>query len=435
MKKTIAIGIIALRHDGGLLKRFAGEVGVLPGTTVMVPQDCWCVLVAGDQATAIFDVGPHELQLMQFNRNPSGLLYSVGRAPETFTWYPPGGAFRRDLTVKVSNPLQFVTEAVVKRAFDSTGAVVSAIRERLDALVPPGQILAEPEVALNLVAESLGYVGLTLVDFKEEASLAPEVPPAAPQAQPPPLPSRGATRVGTPPPAPPPRAPAPAPGAPGPAPAPPPGSVQIPLAAPPVAGVVPAAASHGLSSAPGQVAPAGPPVAAPPTPVQGSQGMQAHLSSPVAAPGPAAAPFYEPEPVAAPASMPAASPGAPLEQAVGRTLTLGLTQVWSSSTMELFGKGELTLRVRVLGRPQAVFGVTGPFSYDQTREYLSPDDWLGERHWQALPEEQLCFPGLSPEHFYRVYLLAEERDKGSVDPLGTLEWELGRPQAGELEIG
>ncbi|MDY0003089.1 MAG: hypothetical protein RBU30_17450, partial [Polyangia bacterium] len=57
------------------------------------------------------------------------------------------------------------------------------------------------------------------------------------------------------------------------------------------------------------------------------------------------------------------------------------------------------------------------------------------RHWQALPEEQLCFPGLSPEHFYRVYLLAEERDKGSVDPLGTPEWELGRPQAGELEIG
>ena len=36
MKKTIAIGIIALQHPGGLISRFVGETGVLPGTTIMV---------------------------------------------------------------------------------------------------------------------------------------------------------------------------------------------------------------------------------------------------------------------------------------------------------------------------------------------------------------------------------------------------------------
>lgn len=103
--------------------------------------------------------------------------------------------------------------------------------------------------------------------------------------------------------------------------------------------------------------------------------------------------------------------------------------------MELFGKGELTLRIRILGRPEAIFRNAGPFSYDQTREFLSPDHWLGERHWQPLPVEQLSFSGLRPDHFYRVYVVAEERDQGSADALGSLEWEFGLLRAGEREIG
>ncbi len=72
---------------------------------------------------------------------------------------------------------------------------------------------------------------------------------------------------------------------------------------------------------------------------------------------------------------------------------------------------------------------------DLTREFLSPDDWLGERRWQDLPEGALRFDSLVPEHHYRVFVVAEERDRDSVDSLGTLEYELGKPGSGEVELG
>lgn len=103
--------------------------------------------------------------------------------------------------------------------------------------------------------------------------------------------------------------------------------------------------------------------------------------------------------------------------------------------MELFGKGELTLRIRVIGRAEVGYSPAGPFTYDQSREFLSPDNWLGQKNWQPLPTPSLTFPSLREDHFYRVFLLAEERDKSSVDPLGTLEWEIGLPRVGDLEIG
>jgi hypothetical protein len=321
VKKTIAVGIIALQHSGGLISRFVGEAGVLPGTTIMVPADCWCVLVAGETATAVFDIGPHDLQLTQFNRQPSGLLYNVGREPQTAEWYPAGSPFRRRLTLKVSNPMQFVQEMVVRRSADTQEAIIDALRPHFDAMIPPGQIQANPEPSRQAVAESLGHVGLMLVDLVEESAAAPQIPvqPAVPVAPP----------------------------------------------------VAPAAVSgHGATVE----------VAATP-------------------------------------------------------LALRFSHVWSSSTMDLFGKGELTLRIRLIGRPHVDFNPAGPFSLDVTREYLSPDDWLGERQWQALPADALCFDHLHGEHYYRAFVVAEERDKSSSDALGTLEYELGKPSSAEIEIG
>ena len=349
MKKTIAIGIIALQHQGELLKRFVGEIGVLPGTMVMVPQDCWCVLVAGDRATTIFDVGPHELQLRQFNRQPAGFLFTVGKAPFTITWYPQGSPFQRSMVVKVKDPLLFVTEMVVKRFADTEENITGLLRQNLDALVPPGQIIASGEEAENVLAEALQHVGLSLQDVRETPAV------AAP-----------------------------------------------PVASPPMA-----------SASPPMASPA-PPMASPP---------MASPAAPVASLAPDSA--LSPSPMVSGAS-PAASPAG---------LSLRLFQVWSSSTMELFGKGELTLRVRVLGRAESAYNPAGPFTYDETREFLSPDNWLGERVWQSLPEDTLVFVGLRGDHFYRVFIVAEERDRSSVDPLGTLEWEIGPPRAGELEMG
>lgn len=320
MKKTIAVGIIALQHPGGLISRFVGEAGVLPGTTIMVPTDCWCVLVAGDMATTVFDIGPHDLQLAQFSRQPSGLLYTVGREPEMLEWYPAGSPYRRRLTLKVGNPMQFVQEMVVRRSADTVEAIVDALKPHFDAMVSPGRIQADPEPSKVAIAESLGHVGLMLVDLTEESAAAPQI------------------------------------------------AVQLTV-------------------------PAAPAVAA-----------RADVSSSAVT----------------------------VEVASN---ALRFSHVWSSSTMDLFGKGELTLRVRLIGRPDAGFNPAGPFSMDITREFLSPDDWLGERQWQELSADSLRFDALQGDHYYRAFIVAEERDKNSADSLGTLEFELGQPGTAELEIG
>jgi hypothetical protein len=327
VKKTIAIGIIALQHPGGLISRFVGEAGVLPGTTIMVPADCWCVLAAGDVATTVFDIGPHDLQLTQFNRQPSGLLYSVGREPQLMEWYPAGSPYRRQLTLKVGNPMLFVQEMVVRRSADTLEAIFDALKPHFDAMVPPGQIQANPEASRVAIAESLGHVGLMLVDLKEESAAAHQIPvqPAAPAEAPP--------------------------------------------------------------MAPAEV-------------------VGAEISGRAAT-----------------------------VEVASMALALRFSHVWSSSTMDLFGKGELTLRVRLIGRPAVDFNPAGPFSMDVTREFLSPDDWLGERQWQDLPADSLCFDALQGDHYYRAFIVAEERDKSSADPLGTLEFELGQPGPSELEIG
>lgn len=324
VKKTIAVGIIALQHPGGIISRFVGEAGVLPGTTIMVPADCWCVLVAGDVATTVFDIGPHDLQLAQFSRQPSGLLYTVGRSPEVLEWYPAGSPYRRRLTLKVGNPMQFVQEMVVRRSADTIEVIVDALKPHFDAMVPPGQIQAAPEPSKVAIAESLGHVGLMLVDLAEESAAAPQiaVQPAVP--------------------------PAPAPAM--------------------------AAGAGGTS-------------------------------------------------------------GAATVEVASTAVALRFSHVWSSSTMDLFGKGELTLRIRLIGRPVLDFNPAGPFSMDVTHEFLSPEDWLGERQWQELSADSLRFDALQGDHYYRAFIVAEERDKNSTDSLGTLEFELGQPGAAELEIG
>ncbi len=291
----------------------------------MVPAECWCVLVAGEVATTVFDIGPHDLQLTQFNRQPSGILYTVGRAPQIVEWYPAGSPYRRQLTLKVGNPMQFVQEMVVRRSADNLEAIADALKPHFDAMVPPGQIQADPEPAKMAIAESLGHVGLVLVDLDETSAAAPQIP----------------------------------------------------------------------------VQPAAPAV---PEAPQGAAGVEV-------------------------------SGYASTVEVASTALALRFWRVWSSSTMDLFGKGELTLRVRLIGRPSADFNPAGPFSMDVTREFMSPDDWLGERQWQDLPADSLRFDALQGEHYYRAFIVAEERDKNSTDSLGTLEFELGQPGTAEIEIG
>jgi len=325
LKKTIAVGIIALQHPGGIISRFVGEAGVLPGTTIMVPADCWCVLVAGELATTVFDLGPHDLQLTQFSRQPSGLLYTIGRGPEVMEWYPTSSPYRRRLTLKVGNPMQFVQEMVVLRSADTFEAIIDALKGHFDAMVPPGQIIANPEPSKVAIAESLGHVGLMLVDLVEESAAAPQIP------------------------------------------------------------------------------------------------VQPTVDTASATPGPA--------------SGVEISGHAATVEVASTALALRFSHVWSSSTMDLFGKGELTLRVRLIGRPAVDFNPAGPFSMDVTREFLSPDDWLAERQWQELPTDSLRFDGLQGDNYYRAFLVAEERDKNSVDSLGNLEFEIGQPGTTELEVG
>jgi hypothetical protein len=325
LKKTIAVGIIALQPPGGIISRFVGEAGVLPGTTIMVPADCWCVLVAGDVATTVFDLGPHDLQLTQFSRQPSGLLYTVGRSPEVLEWYPVGSPYRRRLTLKVGNPMLFVQEMVVRRSADTVEAIADALKGHFDAMVPPGQIQANPEPSKAAIAESLGHVGLMLVDLIEESAAAPQIP-----VQP-----EGA------------------------------------------AGPAPAGRAAGVE-------------------------ISGHAAT---------------------------------VEVASSALALRVSHVWSSSTMDLFGKGELTLRVRLIGRPAVDFNPAGPFSMDVTREFLSPDDWLAERQWQELPVDSLRFDALQGDHFYRAFIVAEERDKNSTDALGNLEFEIGQPSVTEIEVG
>jgi hypothetical protein len=318
VNKTVAISIVSVDHPGGLVRRVVSEAGVLPGATIMVPADCCAVLTAGGQATVAFEVGPHDLELMQFNRQPSGQIYSVGCSPDTHVWYPQGTPYKRSLTLQVADARKFVQEMVLTRGAEETRHVYDRIFPYVDQYLPAGSILANPVEASRWLDDLLGQVGLRLLTLVEEAAVAPSVAPA------------------------------------------------------PVAPVAREASSAGYAST-------------------------MEMSTPC--------------------------------------LDLVLTDVWASSTMDFLGKGELTLRVRLLGRERESFDPKGPFTVDLTREWLSPEDWLAERTWQDLPADALRFPNLRVDFFYRLFLLAEERDPGSVDALGTLEVELGQPQAGVLELG
>lgn len=100
--------------------------------------------------------------------------------------------------------------------------------------------------------------------------------------------------------------------------------------------------------------------------------------------------------------------------------------------MDMFGKGELTLRIRVMSAADEAALNQGQLTFDRTAEYQSPDNWLGAKTWQDLPDDALTFQELDPNHCVRVRVEAEERDPHSADSLGELVWDLGRPR-GEFE--
>ena len=315
MIKTVAISIVSVDHPGGLVRRVVSEAGVLPGAMIMVPQDCCAVLTAGGLATAAFEVGPHDLELMQFNRQPSGQLYSVGCSPDTHVWYPQGTPYKRSLTLQVADARKFVQEMVLTRGAEETRHVYDRVFPYVDQYLPAGSIMANPVEAARWLDDLLGQVGLRLIALLEEPAVAAP-PPSVP----------------------------------------PPRADELSV-----------------------------------------YGSTAAMSTP--------------------------------------SLSLVITEVWASSTMDFLGKGELTLRVRLVGREAPTWDPAGPFVVDVSREWLSPENWLGEQAWQSLPADAIKLPGLRVDHFYRLFILAEERDPGSVDALGTVEVELGQPQAGVLELG
>lgn len=100
--------------------------------------------------------------------------------------------------------------------------------------------------------------------------------------------------------------------------------------------------------------------------------------------------------------------------------------------MDIFGKGELTLKVRVMASVSEAALNHGALKYDRTAEYLSPDNWLDAETWQDLPENALVFEGIDPTHHVRVQLIAEERDPHTSDSLGMLVWDVARP-CGDFE--
>ncbi len=289
--KTLAMGIQALAHQGGLIERIDSDKPFLPGAIVMVPKGVWAVLTAEDQAVHLFDEGPHELELMMFNRRPSGILYLVDQAPHKAVWAGPGGENPLAVTLRCTDPKRLVQFTALDRELsddqDLWNLVFASLAEAVHAQVPAEQARKAFEASLN----ALGLELIELAAAEKERS-----------------------------------------------------TVQI-RKRPPKAG-----------------------------------------------------------------------PGVPV-QATG---VLELTHVWTSSTMDLFGKGELTMVVRLRAAPSKDAAGLGQYTYDRTLRFDSPDNWLAADVWQSIPEGALLFDGLGRGWVAVIELTAEERDPHSTDPLGAV---------------
>lgn len=309
--KTVFLGMSAVEYHGGFLERFVSKTPILPGVTIMVPDDIYAVLVAGEKATTVFDVGPHELDLMMFNRQPSGLLYVMPSIPYQLSWYPQGTSWQRHLELKVADPLLFVQQFVVNQKLEEEHGARKVITDYADKLIAQMDTTPDVEKLRAGMGPQLADCGLSIVDYAQN--------PAGEEKK--------------------------------------------------KEDVVP---------------------------------DKDVLLTP--------------------------------EDTLPEPASINITQVWASSTMDLIGKGELTLKVHVVAAESTEMLDRREFKYDKLVEYKSPDNWLAAKTWQDLPKDSLFFGGIDPKHHVRMLVVAEERDPGSTDSLGQLLWNAGLP-CGPFEIG
>lgn len=311
--KTQAVGIIALEYHGGLLERFVGPKPPLPGATVMVPADVHCVLVAGDEVTKAYGEGPHELDLMDFNRHPSGQLYMMPEEPRGRSGIALKGDIERHLEIQIVDPKAFVSHFVVESASEDDHEVWKQLFQLVDNAIRISERRATRETVANSLAKVSAAWGFRITDFFEQ-------------------------------------------------------------------------------------------------PAQSSSPQKRTLRI-------RKTPF--------PAQK---------KKEAGEKVELGITHVWASSTMDLFGKGELTLKARVMSAKNHEALEKGDLSYDRTETYESPDGWLEAETWQELPAGSLIFTGLSPSHAARLSVTAEERDPSSTDSLGSVSVDID-PNRADFEAG
>jgi hypothetical protein len=178
LSKTMSAGIVSATHRGGLLGRIVQKEGVLMGQTVMVTNGCRCVVVAGDQVTAVLQEGPHTLELSHFNRQPAAFLYTVPTEPDTVSWFPINTTLRRTAVLRVEQPEPFVQQLVIAQGLEETGEVVAYLGNRIDTWILPGHLSSATKAAHASVLAFLLQHGLILVAFDEvEAQSPPPLPP------------------------------------------------------------------------------------------------------------------------------------------------------------------------------------------------------------------------------------------------------------------
>ncbi len=161
--KTLAMGIQSLVHHGAFLERIDADKPFLPGSVVMVPKGVWAVLTAGDKATTVLDDGLHELDLMLFNRRPSGIMYLVHKESHEAVWADPGGQNPLTVILRCKNPQLLVQTAALDREIDGDNElwslVFSFVSEAVHAQIPPSE--ARKNLESSLEGMGLELVALT----------------------------------------------------------------------------------------------------------------------------------------------------------------------------------------------------------------------------------------------------------------------------------
>ena len=288
----------------------------------MVPEEIHCVLVAGDKVTQSFGVGPHELDLMLFNRQPSGLLFLVPKASKGQMGVTLKGDLERHLEIQVTDPIVFVQHFLIDENKEEDHEIWKTLFQIVDAAFLQTERPHIRETLQEILGQRLESWGLQITDFFEQPSL------NAPS-------DKKTLRI---------------------------------------------------------------------------------RKTPFASSGPSEKPTLQPSAAANP------------------THTLTMKEVWATSTMDLFGKGELTLEVRVTAAKSPEALKKEDLVYDHKQRFESPDGWLDAKKWQEIPEGELVFRGLDPSWTIRLHVLAQERDKRSTDALGEVEFVVPSDQEA-FEVG